>query len=444
LNPGGITLKKLLLAACLMVMALNQTLFALEGTPDGSFDNELALSATEERVVDLVLFRGQHRTQPKLIEARIGIKPGDSITRADAENAAQRLRNTDLFNDIRWGLFSTADGVTLMFFLREKWAVLPALQIDTIGTDVAFQGGAVDFNSFGIGMMNLVTYGWYDGYSSLLWIAILPRLEEVPLSFLSTLKIDKENVYFVDEDGDKTEGYTLTQWAQKIKMEYWFNDNWSLGPYLTMQADTVNSEYLESSVPLSDNYAAFSFSPGVAGYYRNSRIVDYRTEGFLAEVTLQPGFTFGEREDVFVTAEFQTYFSKLFANWFQVRGRLQGGFTTSDNVSLWFTGGGFMEIRGIDDGFLNGPLMYLFNVETAFTLFQRKAIALEAVLFFDIGATPSGFDDLDRKPSMKYGAGIHVPLPVVSAFQFRFDLAWGPESPEPVFVFSVMPLFRPF
>jgi len=28
-----------------------------------------------------------------------------------------------------------------MFFLKEKWAVLPALQIDTIGSDVVFQGG---------------------------------------------------------------------------------------------------------------------------------------------------------------------------------------------------------------------------------------------------------------------------------------------------------------
>lgn len=419
-------------------------LYALEGVPDGSFDNELPLGVEDSVVVDRVIFRGQLRTQPALIAARIDIKSGDTVTRSMAESAAQRLRNTDLFNDIRWGLFRTNEGITLLFILREKWAVLPAIQIDTIGEEVAFQGGAVDFNSFGIGMMNLVTYGWFQGYSSFLWIGILPRLEKVPLSFLSTFKINKSNQYFRDGEGTVTEGYTLDQWAQKLKMEYWFSDNWSAGPLLSWQADTVSRDYLESSVPLTDSYSAFSFSPGVAGYYRNSRIADYRLTGFLAEVTLRPGFTVGERSDVYFSAGTQLLFSHLFANWFQVRGRLRADFTTAENPSLWFTGGGFMEIRGIDDGFLNGPILYLFNLETAFTFLQTKAIALEAVLFFDIGATPSGWDDLDRSPSIKYGAGLHVPIPAVSAFQLRFDLAWEPENPEPVFVFSVMPLFRPF
>ena len=115
-------------------------------------------------VMEELTLSGLRRTSEEFVRDEIGFESGCAITLADAEAAAQRLRNTNFFLSVQVFHEKISEkNIRLHFVFEEKWTLTPVVRGGSGGGVTFLALGLYDLNALGAGIESGGQYEQYAG-----------------------------------------------------------------------------------------------------------------------------------------------------------------------------------------------------------------------------------------------------------------------------------------
>lgn len=430
----------------------------------------------EQITVSKIQFLGNWYTKDWVMLREISIKEGDVVGVPEIEYARQRIHNLGMFRETDWGVVYDEEGAAILVFnVKDNLTIQPSFNV-AVGSDRLYLGiGVWDTNFLGTSSYFWSIFTLKDLMPTFELIFRIPKLNNSNFELRTSLTYSSENKYtdfkkIEEEDGTsydlRYKGYrenTLTAglgtvyllqlndkndrlWEQRfgvmLNYQYVFSVE---DDYLGMPKDfavnflklSEDFQYDQSKVG-EGHYVSFDFSY----LFNNLKKLDYRKTGISFSAVNTVGFPFGltgymsdgVSEKVFNT--FDTWFRYFYipVSWFEFRGQIGTGYTTTDILSQQYYFGSRSLVRNMPTNRQgSGKAYYKGNFDIAFTPpipYVNKVLQLEFSLFGDIANYGNNYIDIWKEnPLWSVGFGVMVYIPFFGG-TFGIETAWGPSNVE--------------
>ncbi len=413
---------------------------AMEGQLAMASTETLELESDESFRVDAVLIEGLVRTHRDVVERELLFAEGEWTTIEEIEESVQRLRNTDIFERVEYGLVDRQIGAlddeggdseaqVVRLNLDERWTLTAFFQFGQGGDTFRIMVGAQDVNFRGRYRHLGGTYSRLgDANSMSMWYRE-PRFLGGRQKLSLRGDINSRLFTFFGRDGEVEGGYLRRRRRAVVGLEKeWrprimtgLHGSFSTHRFSYEQVDDRRREGQEQGSGLAPS--AEVLRVGVSG-----RLGRLNRQGFLST-----GTTLGLRVD----QELQwgvdqrwaqrvetrlTHFSELPGQTtLGVRGEL--GFRTTEMEDEHFFAGGLDAVRGTLDMRHRGRHHWLGNVELRVPVVRNDWLVVQQATFVDaVGVTEHATQVLDLTAATT-GVGMRVIFRDLHAMILRFDYA---------------------
>lgn len=450
----------------------------------------------QEFVVSQIRFLGNWYTKEWVYIRELDFKEGDVVNVNQLDAAAQKLMNLGVCTSVDWGiLYDESGNAILVFNTRDKLTLLPSFDF-AFGSDQLRLGvGFWDKNFLGTKSMIVFEFKLKDLMPVFSLSLNVPKVANTYFNIDMALSYDSTNKYTktrkvegsaieIREKGYREDvvnasfggSYSLeladkkqTMWYQEFgasigyqfvqsKKEQATNylgmpDSFATG-WLNLDSDF---QYDETKIG-SGHYMNFDLSYSFNNY-RNER--GYRTKGINFSMTNSIGVPIaldgymsknqdtGQEitEKIYNTFETNFTFHYVPVHWFEFKGYMATGYTTSDIVAKQFYFGMRSLVRNIPNGMQgSGKGYYRGNFDVCFTPlipYVSKVVIFEFALFADVGNYGQSYPEMWKQiPIWSTGLGVNVYVPFLEGLYLVMDLSWGPgnvqqKDGKPLFNFAV-------
>jgi len=128
-----------------------------------------------------IRFAGLKRTRSFRLLNHMDISPGKPFDHDLFDEDMRRLRNKELFYDVRVYVKVEETGLSMLFHMRDKWSMLPYFNFIRGGGSYQVVFGAYDINLFGSMFMMDANFMVFDDQPSGVLYLTVPRLFGLPL-----------------------------------------------------------------------------------------------------------------------------------------------------------------------------------------------------------------------------------------------------------------------
>lgn len=370
---------------------------------------------------------GLVRTSEEFVRDEIGFESGCEISLADAESAAQRLRNTNFFLSVSMFHERISDrAIRLHFVFEEKWTLTPVIRGGSGGGIQFLVLGLYDINAMGAGIESGVQYEQYAGAPgvSLWWrdphvvtrdwkLSVDYQFASRPAFFLHP----QSQVYYTP----------LARLHRLTLMGARRFGRFELG----LGAEPVQRELMSSDFSAPAEFSNFSRT-SVTGVtfksvvrFNGVNLDDFRLDGIRTEAAAE--FFFSERklvkdEPVMRVSTSSTFYRSL-AQRHTAAVRLQAATVSSGQLLDLLRLGSLDGVRGALDGERIGRAAWIGNVEYRYGSFVTPRIVLQNVAFADAGNSGESFGRWSLPPMVSAGTGLRLGFRPIARLRLRADYA---------------------
>ena len=433
---------------------------------------------SEEFVVSDIQFLGNWYTQEWVYTRELDFKVGDTVNVNQLDAAAQRLMNLGVCTFVDWGVIYTAEGdVILVFITRDKLTLLPQFDL-AFGSDQLRLGlGFWDKNFIGTKSTINFKFVLVDLMPTFSLAFSVPKIANTYFNYEMSISYDSSNKYTeTRKEGDdevRTKGYredtvntyakvsyslelpdkNQVMWYQTfaVTLGYDFTQSQNNGDYLGMPAG-----FATGWLHLAEDFAYDEAMVGHGhymnidlGYSFNNNRSDggYRTKGISFAVTNTFGFPLeltgymsrNQEDNSEITEKFYNTIDANFTfhyvpvQWFEFKGYLGTGYTTTDIITRQTYFGSRSLTRWVPYNMQgSGKGFYRGNFDICFTPlipYVSKVLIVEFDLFGDVGNYGNSYTEMWKEtPIWATGIGFNVYVPFLEGFFVSIDLAWGPDN----------------
>lgn len=366
----------------------------------------------------------------QLFDTRVGADFAPATWEADL----QRLRNTELFYDVRGEVIGEGDVRNLTVFARNKFSLIPIFKYKQGGGTSLLNVGAYDVNLINrlleVGAQYENMGGAQGGVAWFRHPYFFTRQNHFGAElFVHTVKLPllslqgQEQAYFANEES-RFNARLLREWAPGVRAGV------GLSIYTNeFRTDDSSAERLQANVTFLSRQAlnsgrTVSLSPrAVLGRVDRN---EFRVHG--SEWTLQ-----GEVANKAIGSEFN--FVRAEIRWlgawlpnpeWNIAAQAQLGTKSGHEFQHKFYLGGLDTVRGFLDGQFRGDHYWLLNAELRPTLWSSSLAVVQGNLFADAAKTwdeqnfsLAGFEH----PFLSTGVGLRIILPRIYRAVVRLDVA---------------------
>ena len=430
----------------------------------------------EQITVSKIQFLGNWYTKDWVMLREIDIKEGDVVGVPEIEYARQRIHNLGMFRAVDWGVVYDEEGnAILVFNVKDNLTIQPSFAF-AVGSDRLHLGiGVWDTNFLGTSSYLWTIFTLKDLMPTFEFSLRIPKLNNSNFELRTSLNYSSENKYTdyqrIEEEGGASydlrhKGYrenTVTAafgglyllqlddknerlWEQRFGLMFNYQYIFSKEEeFLGMPRDfavnflKLSEDFQYDTERIGEgHYASFDFSYT----FNNLKKIDYRKTGISFSAVNTVGFPFGLTgymsdgitEKAFNT--FDTWFRYFYipVSWFEFRGQLATGYTTTQILSQQYYFGSRSLVRNMPTNRQgSGKAYYKGNFDIAFTPpipYVNKVLQLEISLFGDIANYGNDYNQIWREtPLWSAGFGIMIYIPFFGG-TFGLETAWGPSNVE--------------
>lgn len=391
------------------------------------FGQARATSATV--VMEELTLSGLRRTSEEFVRDEIGFESGCTITLADAEAAAQRLRNTNFFVSVKFFHEKISENsIRLNFVFEEKWTLTPVVRAGSGGGVTFLVLGLYDLNALGAGIESGAQYEQYAGAPG---VSIWWRdphvgsrdwkvsLEYAQLSRPAFFLHPTDLIYYTP----------LSRVTRFSVMGYRRFADWEVGLGIEPMEKRLISSDFKSPLVFQDFATPSESGINVKSVLRFNKINldDFRLDGFRSEIggeILLPVSSLGQKNPV-VRVHGQNLFFKNFADRHNAGLRAQASWVSSGRLLELVRLGSLDSVRGLSDGERVGRLLWLANAEYRYASYLSHWLALQNVVFLDSGNCGVDFGTWPYPVAVSAGTGIRMGFRPIARLRFRADYAFG-------------------
>lgn len=439
----------------------------------------------EEFTVSKIQFLGNWYTQNWVYLRELDFKEGDTVNVSQLDAAAQKLMNLGVCTSVDWGVIYDENGnVILVFITKDKLTLLPQFDLAFGSEQLRLGIGFWDKNFLGTKTTINFKFILKDLMPTFSLAFSVPKIANTYFNYEMSISYDSENKYtdsepIKDKDGNETSdelkkkgyredvvetyakvSYSLElpdkkqiMWYQSFSftLTYEFIQSQKSGPYLGMPSEFAmgwlkldeNFQYDETKIGYG-HYMSLDF-----GYSFNNYRTDggYRSKGIEFNITdsvglplVLDGYMARNQDDGSAITEkasnkIDTNFTFHYVpvQWFEFKGYLATGYTTTDIIGKQFYFGNRSLARRVPiNRYGSGKGYYRGNFDVCFTPlipYVSKVVIFEFDLFADVGNYGNDYAKMwTVDPIWSTGVGVNVYLPFLEGFFVSLDLAWGPDN----------------
>jgi len=379
-----------------------------------------------------VKYEGLKRTKPTYLNQFVLTKVGTELDSIKLQKDAQMLKNLEIFSDATYRVIELSDSeVEVIYTCTELFTLLPIFNFGGIEENFWFQIGASEVNLFGRGNKVLAYYQMYDR-SSFATHFTFDRIRHSPWGInLNLIKWGTLEPLFFDEG--------------TVTYEY---DNYTIGTDVIYHFNFFD-KVLIGGAYFTENYlAATDLVDGAPFQAQTSKLLGkviltrwkvnshfFYLSGFSNDLVLETVQSL-DGDDPFYIGFNDLKFFKRIGERGNIAARFRVGLSSnSENPFAPFVLDSYMNIRGIGNRVDRGTGTIVLNIEHRQALIDGKWLAIQGVVFADIGSwrNPGGaLQDFAQRESQVYfsGAGLRIINKKVYNAIMRVDYGFDLKSPD--------------
>ena len=391
----------------------------------------LAAGSIHAAVVEKISIKGNTVTKEYIIRNEIGFREKENIKKSDIKEALRRLRNMDIFSDVRLRVKKVKKKLRVSIHVTERWTTIPILKLSSGGGTQLITVGVYDPNIAGHYIEAGAQYQKLgDTNSGVFWFKN-PRLFGSRHGFeLQGWKTNRLRTKF-DQGADSpviTNGFLQTRDKIFAAYRHEFSNDFAARLTYEFNQDRFSDRLVPDEVkPLLSakglpQDSEFHFA-GLDFTYGQVNINSYLLDGTQFNFNVRHGFSKTPGLSDFDEANFSfRYYKTLFKNHTFAQRLLAGGSSTGV-LQYWYYLGGLDRIRGFADNRFAGRYYWLSNTEYRYPVWKSESFVLQTVSFVDLVNVSESFGGLASLSGASAGVGLRVFLPKVYRFTLRIDYA---------------------
>lgn len=436
LRPGRLALG----AVALLVLCATAPARAAEPTAqpratDLPQDATLTRAQARGRQVTAIALQGLERTQPVVVRRELLIGVGRPLSLEALDESVQRLNNLGIFRLVQARLHPDGpQGVRVVLEHDEKWTLLPIFTAGRGGGLLYLYVGATETNLLGRYIETGANYYYLGGtHSGAIWLED-PRLLHRRLSGRLQAGVDNRLRLLYGDDGHRRGAWSRRRLFVMGEVQADIDPRWlQVGGALVVTHDTFGDFLLSPALKALNSERGLVFPDNrrdviARATVRVGRInrTDYFMHGtaLLGQLSLAPGWLGSEQP--FVQGTLSGFGYLRFGATGNLAARVMLGAISEAVPERLFYVGGLQYRRGFVDSRFAGTHMWNANLEARMSSLHRRMVALQHVVFCDLGAVGgSGAELLEasRRPPVSVGTGVRLMLPLIARFVARLDFA---------------------
>jgi outer membrane protein assembly factor BamA len=380
--------------------------------------------------ISRITFEGMTTTSPVVLAKVLGVSEGDDFDPTRLQEGVQHIRNFQIFEQVTSRIQETESGVEITVTVKDRWTLIPALEVRTGGGseeilsalyEANLGGKLLELGVFVESINGEMSYGsWFEDK---FWMdrPALFYLEAGSRTRVRTLYGDNAAVFG---------GYRRTAFQMVLRLEF-ENENRDrmFGGGFRFRTSTYSISGLKTS--LTDANTANGFTAPapntlaaieLTGKFGRLNYTREQVQGSrLALLVAQASPAFGASEEFASGSAVYSAFSRH-GDDLNLGMRLEVAATGATHISNQIFVGGLTEVRGFRDAQFRGAAKIQLNSEARLTVFRHPWAIVQGVAFFDAGNVGRIFAD---QPFYSAGLGFRIKCPKIYRSQLRVDYGFG-------------------
>lgn len=369
---------------------------------------------------------GASKTHEEVILNELGLKLNNPHSKIDLEQAVQRVRNINLFNNVEYKV----EGEELLIQLEERWTTIPVLKFASGGGVSQLTAGVYDPNVLG----RFIELGGQfqkleDTKSGVFWFKN-PRLFGARQGIdIQAWKTNRLRTKFDQKQDDPIEKAGFLHIREKLYFSYFkeLSENFRVDGIYEYHHDQFSNKIVPDKLK---NTATNDLPPTTKFHFLGAKLtlgqLHYRQhliDGLQISFQAQYGLSELPQTKDFFISEWSGQYFKTFNSKHTFAQRILLGGTNTDVIQYWFYLGGLDRIRGFADNRFAGRFFWLSNSEYRYAFFQNNWLTLQSVAFLDLADAREQFTLLTKLSAASTGFGIRFFFPKVYRLVARIDYA---------------------
>ncbi len=381
-----------------------------------------------QEVIEQISFEGFKKTRISFVQRFLRSEAGGVYDVEVVAGDEQSIRNLQLFSSVSSRVEQRDDKTTLVFEVEELITRLPITNFGGITDNFWLQLGINDYNWLGRGGYFGGYYQYYDRHSFKVF-SLMPYLfgDRLGLSYIVGRQATLEPAYFSDTSLDfDVDRWELTSMIRyEIYRDLATQNLWTLdagGGYLNeiyTLPGTANIDF-----PARTQFDKFFLKTSVA--HSKINYFYHHVDGHSQQSTLE--FVQTINDDIAFWKWFNEFrfFWHIGANANPAMRIVAGISSNDDTPFVPFVLDSYLNVRGSGNRVARGTSELTINLEHRQTLQERRAWAIEGVVFIDLSAWRPGNAPLQdmfksRNVVSFTGAGARLHLRRIYNFSLRLD-----------------------
>ncbi len=377
------------------------------------------------QTINSISFDGLGRTKESYVRQFVNTVPGDLLDSAKLETDRQTLVNLEIFADASFTVEEGSEGYNVTFYCNELHTLLPIFSFGGIRENFWVQAGLTEVNLRGRGNKLVMYYQYYDR-SSFATHLTFDRIKQstwgvnINLIHWGTL----EPLFF---DGNVVEyEYDNNTFGATVVKHLNFRDKVEFGgAYFTEHY----TKHTEGDFPGAPDEVDKRKILGKANIALNR--VDYHfyyLNGWHNQLNIQTVQSLDNDPEFYIFFNDHKRFRRTGAKG-NFASRLRVGLSSNQESPFApFVLDSYLNIRGVGNRVDRGTGAIILNLEYRHTLMDKGKIAIQGVVFSDIGSWRNpggGYSDFGQLANQEYFAGAGVRLIQKQIFNAIFRIDYG-------------------
>lgn len=377
----------------------------------------------QELVVESISIIGLSKTKEDHIRQYLNLQQGDKLDSVVLEANRQRLANLEILGDVQYRVYTTSSKATVEFHCKELSTLLPIFNFGGLRDNFWFRVGASESNLMGMGKKLTAFYQYYDRSSVFVNYSV-PRMPNSRFGYNASVIrwATLEPLYF--DEGVEFYDYDNNTYGISGIYHFDFNNNIEIGgayfeehffkkSSTTFGPSDVRKQKLLGKIIFKTQYIKYQY---------------FYLQGWDNTFNFETVAT--RNEDVpFYIVYNDTRFFKRIGIKANIGVRFRTGLSTNnDSPFAPFVLDSYINIRGSGNKVNRGTGTLIMNMEYRYTLIDKKSIALQGVVFSDIGSwrLPGGdFNDFLDMDNLKTFVGGGARLIYKKAYNAILRIDYG-------------------
>lgn len=375
-----------------------------------------------------VVLEGLKRYQPDYLLSLMGSDEAEAVDREQILLDLQQLRNLPGVRTANYRLDTLEEGVQVVFTIEERLTLLPILGLGSVRNNIWYQLGAVDLNFWGRGHEFSAYYLNMDRRHNGSLFYRARRLGGSPWGFsVGLLRLASVEPLFFDAG---TVFYNYDNLSAGFTGIYQFSNFFSveLGGTAFVETYAKNDRHEGQVTPGPEGLRQPKYLSKAIAYLNHLRYDGIYLSGYDLYSQVQSVYNPGDLSWFHVVQSDGRFFWRPYG-WGNLAVRLRLGLSTNhDSPFAPFVLDSYVNIRGVGNRVDRGTGTAILNLEFRQTIFELNNIALQGVVFSDLGSwrkPGGGFDDLVNPDIFRHFGGIGTRLLYKPVFNAIFRIDYG-------------------